>query len=149
DAAVTVERAAGWEGGLSVRARPAPALAVVAGVGGRTARDWRGFAVRSGEAVTWSVGTELHDQRDPWTARFGLGEESERGVPAPAPRSSTRGPRSAIPALCYTAAQIAISQSVHSGSPGLEATAPRTLGPSRSAIGRWMREWRNWQTRWT
>ena len=63
--------------------RPTPALGLVAGVGGRSAQAWRGFGVRNGAGMTWSAGTEFHDARDPWTVRFGLGQEIVRGVPEP------------------------------------------------------------------
>ena len=80
-ATVSAERESGIEAGASASYRVTAAFRVLAGVGGRDARDWVGFDVRSGAAYQWSVGGEFHDDRDPWTLRFGVGKEHEDDVP--------------------------------------------------------------------
>ncbi len=81
--AVHVDRASGWEGGVTVAARLAPDFEAFASTGGRTAQDWDGAGVRAGRSAEWSVGGEYHDARDPWTARIGGGIESHDGTPEP------------------------------------------------------------------
>ena len=82
---VDLERESGWEGGVSLVDRVTPALRVLVGAGGRTARAWRGsgFDVTSGRAWSSSVALEFHDTRDPWTARFGFGREGEEASATP------------------------------------------------------------------
>lgn len=80
-AVVSVERAAGLEGGVSASFRTAATFRVLAAAGSRAARDWDGFGVTSGTSFQWSVGGEFHDARDPWTLRFGGGQEFEDDVP--------------------------------------------------------------------
>jgi hypothetical protein len=69
------------EGGVSACWQATAALRVIAGGGGRTQAAWNGFDVESGPAASGSIAVEFHDSRDPWTLRFGLGLESEDGVP--------------------------------------------------------------------
>jgi hypothetical protein len=78
---VTATREAGWEGGLSARLALSTSFRVLAAWGGRTAQDWDGFGVTSGEATSWSLGGDFHDTRDPWTLRFGFGQERQADVP--------------------------------------------------------------------
>jgi hypothetical protein len=80
-APVSVEREAGWDGGVSARAAFGKGLGVLAGLGYQTAQEWRGFDVRSGAGSLWSLGIEYHDERDPWTFRFGLGGSQQEDVP--------------------------------------------------------------------
>ena len=79
-AKVSAERESGIEAGASASYRLTSAFRLLAGAGGRGAREWTGFDVRSGAAYQWSVGGEFHDDRDPWTLRFGLGQEHEDDV---------------------------------------------------------------------
>ena len=80
---VSGERESGWEGGLSARYALTESFRLVAGLGGRTAQEWRGFGVTSGAGGMWSLAGVYHDSRDPWTLRFGFGEEHQSGVPEP------------------------------------------------------------------
>jgi hypothetical protein len=83
DTTFTVKRAAAWEGGVSARYALTEAFGVLAAAGGRGAQAWDGFGVTSGPVATWSVGGEFHDAGDPWTVRFGIGQELQTGVPEP------------------------------------------------------------------
>ncbi|HTK31635.1 MAG TPA: hypothetical protein VL332_06695 [Candidatus Saccharimonadaceae bacterium] len=74
-------RAAGWEGGASVRWLVDPAFALLAGGGARGAQDWSGLGVTTGAGSSWALAGEYHDARDPWTLRFGGGAEQQSGVP--------------------------------------------------------------------
>lgn len=80
---VTATRASGAEYGFGVRWVATSQLRVLGSVGGRTAQEWQGFGVTRGDGVRWGVGLDFHDARDPWTLRFGLGEESENGSSEP------------------------------------------------------------------
>lgn len=82
-AVVSAERESGIEAGASASYRITQGFRLLAGAGGRGAREWTGFDVRSGAGYQWSVGGEFHDDRDPWTVRFGLGQEHEDDVPEP------------------------------------------------------------------
>ncbi len=82
-AAVSAERESGIEAGASASYRITQGFRLLAGAGGRGAREWTGFDVRSGAGYQWSVGGEFHDDRDPWTVRFGIGQEHEDDVPEP------------------------------------------------------------------
>ena len=59
------------------------AFRVLASLGGRTAQAWDGFGVSVGRAVSWSSGLEYEEPEQPWTVRFGLGQEQQVGVPEP------------------------------------------------------------------
>jgi hypothetical protein len=59
------------------------AFRVLASLGGRTAQAWDGFGVSTGRAVGWSAGFEYQEPEQPWTFRFGLGQEQQVGVPEP------------------------------------------------------------------
>jgi len=83
DADVSVTRASAWEGGLSLRAATAETFHVDAGIGGAGAQEWSGFGVTAGRRFEWKLGGEFHDARDPWTLRFGGGQEQQSGVPEP------------------------------------------------------------------
>ena len=37
----------------------------------------------SGQAFEWKLAGEYHDARDPWTVRFGAGQEQQNDVPEP------------------------------------------------------------------
>ncbi len=76
-------RQAGWELGVSARAVVSPAFRVLAALGGRTAQRWEGLDVRAGGAWEWKLAGEFHDERDPWTLRFGFGQERQSDVPEP------------------------------------------------------------------
>jgi len=80
-AILSAERESGIEAGASMSYRLTEAFRMLAGAGGRGPREWVGFDTRSGTAYAWSVGGEFHDARDPWTVRFGLGQEREEDVP--------------------------------------------------------------------
>jgi len=80
---VTVTRESGIEAGGSVRWVATEQLRVVGGVGGRTGQEWQGFGVTRGSGNRWGIGVDFHDARDPWTLRFGLGQDIESGVREP------------------------------------------------------------------
>lgn len=80
---VSAEREANMEAGLSARVTVTPAFRVLAAFGGRTAREWTGFDVTEGMGAEWRLGLDFHDARDPWTLRFGVGQEQQEGVPEP------------------------------------------------------------------
>ncbi len=82
-AAVSVGRGVAWEGGFSARVAVTPEFHALAALGGRGSRSWDAFGVRPGAGAEWRVGGEFHDARDPWTVRFGLGLETQSGVPEP------------------------------------------------------------------
>lgn len=79
----TATRESGLEGGLSVRWSATPQVRVLAGMGGRTEQEWKGFGLTRGAGASWGLGVDFHDARDPWTLRFGLGQDNESGVPEP------------------------------------------------------------------
>jgi len=81
--AVSAEREAGWEGGLSARYFFTSDFAALAAFGGRTEQEWKGFGVASGQSSMWRVAIQFHDALDPWTARIGLGQDQQDGVPEP------------------------------------------------------------------
>jgi hypothetical protein len=76
-------RDAGWEGGVSALWTVSGASRVFASLGGSTAQAWDGFGVSVGRAVSWSAGFEYQQPEQPWTFRFGLGQEQQVGVPEP------------------------------------------------------------------
>jgi hypothetical protein len=78
---VSAERESGWEGGLTIRYDPVADLAVMASGSQRTKQEWTGFDLVSGAASSWRVAMEYHDDRDPWTARLGLGQDHQDDVP--------------------------------------------------------------------
>jgi hypothetical protein len=80
---VSAERESGWEGGLTIRYDPIEDLAVMVSGSGRTKQEWKGFDQVSGAASSWRVAMEYHDAADPWTARFGLGQDRQDDVPEP------------------------------------------------------------------
>ncbi|HKQ59552.1 MAG TPA: hypothetical protein VJY35_16945 [Candidatus Eisenbacteria bacterium] len=77
------ERTSGWEGGVSARYVASPAFRAVAGVGGRSSQRWEGFDLSAGRGWEWKLGGEFDDPIDPWSFRFGLGQERQDGVPEP------------------------------------------------------------------
>lgn len=79
--AISATRKAGLEGGLSIGYSPKRALGVVAGIGFKTEREWRGFGVASGAGYLWSLGLEYHDAEEPWTVRAGYGQERNADDP--------------------------------------------------------------------
>lgn len=80
---VSATREAGWDGGVSARWTVSDAFRVLASLGGRTAQAWDGFGVSAGRAVSWSAGCEYKELEQPWTFRFGLGQEQQNGAPEP------------------------------------------------------------------
>ena len=80
---VSATRDAGWDGGVSARWTVSDAFRVLASLGGRTAQAWDGFGVSAGRAVGWSAGFEYEEPEQPWTFRFGLGQEQQVGTPEP------------------------------------------------------------------
>jgi hypothetical protein len=52
-------------------------------VGGRSSQRWEGFDLSAGRAWEWKLGGEFDDPIDPWSFRFGLGQERQDGVPEP------------------------------------------------------------------
>jgi hypothetical protein len=80
---ISVARAAGWEGGLSLRWSATESFRVLAAAADRTRQEYVGFDVTRGAGTEWKVAAEYHDRRDPWTVRFGFGSELETGVPEP------------------------------------------------------------------
>ncbi len=80
DSTWRAERGAGWEMGASARYAAGPAFRAIAALGGRTAQRWEGFDLAAGRAWEWKLAGEYHDARDPWTLRFGIGQEREDGV---------------------------------------------------------------------
>ncbi len=92
---VLLLRQGGWEGGLSARYEVTEAFRVLAALGGRTARTWDLSSTSTvtgtssfssyepGADATWSLGLDYHDREAPWTFRFGVGQEVQRGVPEP------------------------------------------------------------------
>lgn len=83
DETLRVERASGWELGSTARVLVRPSVRVFAAIGGRTGQRWEGLDLRTGSAWEWKLGWEYHDVRDPWTLRFGLGQERQSDVPEP------------------------------------------------------------------
>ena len=80
---VSATRKSGYEGGVSLRYVATSQVRVVGGAGGRTSQEWSGFDVTRGAGFRWGLGVDFHDVRDPWTLRFGLGQESDPGSPEP------------------------------------------------------------------
>jgi len=83
DTTLHAEREAGWEVGTSARCAVSPSLRVLAAVGGRTAQRWEGFELMAGRAWEWKLAAEYHDARDPWTLRFGWGQERQSNAGEP------------------------------------------------------------------
>ena len=77
DTTLVGERAPGWELGTSARVHASPSFDVLAGVGGHSAQRWDGFDQAVGRGWEWKAALEYHDARDPWTLRFGLGQERQ------------------------------------------------------------------------
>lgn len=78
-----ITREAGWEAGLSARARVSESIALLAAAGGAGATDWTGLDVTTGATRQWGLAFEYHDPQEPWTARFGFGQERQDDVPEP------------------------------------------------------------------
>ena len=89
DTTLSAEREAGWELGTSARVGLTPSFHVLAAVGGRTSQRWEGLDLTAGRSWEWKLAGEFHDERDPWTFRFGLGQE--RQADAPEPRADVLG----------------------------------------------------------
>jgi hypothetical protein len=85
-AVVTAEREAGVDAGVSAACRLTRQFRALAGFGVGTERTWEGFGVTTGEGTHWALAGEFHDDRDPWTLRFGGGQQLEDGA---AEKSST------------------------------------------------------------
>jgi hypothetical protein len=80
---VSTRREAGWEGGLAARYVVTDAFHTLVSAGGKSAQSYEGWGVASGEGFEWKLAGEYHDQRDPWTLRFGFGQEQQTDVPEP------------------------------------------------------------------
>jgi hypothetical protein len=80
---VSVTRSASWQGGLSARVPLGASFRLIAEGGVSDAQEWTGFGVTTGQGSEWKLAGEYHDARDPWTFRFGTGEEEQSGVPEP------------------------------------------------------------------
>ena len=80
---IHVERASGWEAGVSARVALGPSFRALAALGSRSAQRWDGFDVRAGSGWEWKIVGEFHDRRDPWSLRFGGGQERQSGAPEP------------------------------------------------------------------
>jgi hypothetical protein len=78
-----LRREAGWEAGTSASVVVSPAFRALAAFGGRTAQRWDALDQRSGRGWEWKLGGVYHDPIEPWTFRFGLGQERQSGVPEP------------------------------------------------------------------
>jgi hypothetical protein len=83
DSTLRAEREAGWEVGTSGRCVASPSIRVLAAIGARTAQRWEGIDLVAGRAWEWKVAAEYHDARDPWTLRFGLGQERQSDADEP------------------------------------------------------------------
>jgi hypothetical protein len=82
-AAVSVTRSASWQGGLSARMPLGESFRLMAEGAASGPQDWTGFGVTTGQGAEWKLAGEYHDTRDPWTFRFGGGQEQQDGVPEP------------------------------------------------------------------
>ncbi len=80
---ISTRREAGWEGGIGLSYAATAAFRIITSAGGRSGQNFDRFGVRRGEGGEWKLAGEFHDQRDPWTARFGFGAEHESGVAEP------------------------------------------------------------------
>jgi hypothetical protein len=80
---VVARRGSAWEGGVSTRVSVTGDFRVLAAVGARSAETWDGFGLVAGRAASWALGLDYHDAEVPWTARFGLGQDQQSGVPEP------------------------------------------------------------------
>ncbi len=74
---VASDHDSGVEAGASIGYRLNETFRVMLGAGGRSQRAWPDFGVTGSRALQWGVGGEFHDARDPWTLRFGVGQEHE------------------------------------------------------------------------
>ncbi|HEY2955327.1 MAG TPA: hypothetical protein VGK89_08790 [Candidatus Eisenbacteria bacterium] len=77
---ISATRASGWEGGFTASYAVTDAFRWLIAAGGRGAQDWKGFGVRRGQGAEWKLAGEYHDRRDPWTVRFGFGQDQETEV---------------------------------------------------------------------
>jgi len=76
-------RDAGLEGGVSARVGLTDVLRAIASVGGSTAREWDGFGLTEGRALSWGLALEYAEADQPLTVRCGVGQEQQTGVPEP------------------------------------------------------------------
>lgn len=83
DSSFTITRESGVEGGLAAGFAVSRAMRLMLSIGGRSKQEWENLGVDAGNAVAVRFGGVFHDPRDPWTLRFGLGQEQQRGVPEP------------------------------------------------------------------
>jgi hypothetical protein len=81
DSALSITREAGLEGGLAAGYAVTRTTRLLLSVSGRSKQQWEGLT--SGEAFAVRFGGVFHDSRDPWTLRFGIGQEQQNGVPEP------------------------------------------------------------------
>jgi hypothetical protein len=80
---VHVTRTAGVESGLSARWAATAQTRLLGSAGLHTTQEWKEFGVTRGGGARWGLGVEFHDARDPWTLRFGVGQETQRGTSEP------------------------------------------------------------------
>ena len=77
---ISARRQSGWEAGFSASYVVNDAFRALFAAGTRSAQEWENFGVTRGDGAEWKLAGEFHDRRDPWTVRFGLGQEQETGV---------------------------------------------------------------------
>lgn len=80
---VSATRSASWQGGVSARVPLGVSFRLIAEGAVSEPQEWTGFGVTTGQGSEWKLAGEYHDARDPWTFRFGGGEEQQEGVPEP------------------------------------------------------------------
>jgi hypothetical protein len=83
DTSLTITRQAGVEGGLAAGFAVSRAMRLLLSIGGHSKQSWDNLGLSSGTAVAVRLGGVFHDPRDPWTLRFGIGQEQQKGVPEP------------------------------------------------------------------
>lgn len=80
---ISTKRKAGWEGGASLRYIVTDAFHALAAFGGSAGLEYVDWGVTAGPGSEWKLAGEYHDARDPWTVRFGYGQEQLLNVPEP------------------------------------------------------------------
>ena len=83
DSSLSITREAGLEGGMAAGYAVTRTMRLLLSVSGRSKQKWEGLDLESGEGFAVRVGGVFHDARDPWTLRFGVGQEQQNGVPEP------------------------------------------------------------------
>ena len=91
DSTFSATRESGVEGGLATSFTATRTMRLLLSMGGRSKQAWDGLDLTGGSAVAVRLGAELHDPSTPWTLRFGVGQEQQRGVPEPRAGSVSLG----------------------------------------------------------